>query len=380
MAENEKDPTIGVDEVYSLHLVRELKVVVVQHGGEKFEIPVNSTAKFALVNSGTSTASKFESVDALINAKHLPKVVVVCSDNIYPVGMVALHKDEVLIVREVVKTKLGRKSALRVYSVLSCREFDIPKDCDAVFSTDPEATKLYLSDLLDSGINFLPCSGYIFPDKNSALAALRSSIIRIESQEVHRSVVISLFRNNPNAKRKTDTNFIDIPTTIGIRVSVIETDKSDEVYERIYKQSEDLLTKYNPSKIQACVDAHTDEQYMTQAQLLAEIRREKAKSEMMSSAPQQYQKLLVKATDQSSTYQPWATPAPAPQQYQKLQVKATTGQNSSYQPWTAPATPGTTPGTSPAKEATRKVSGTTMMLLKYMLLGSDMHVYGMQEF
>ena len=308
MAENAKDPTIGVDEVYTLHLVRELKVVVVKHVGDEFEIPVNSTAKFGLVPHG-GTAFLYGTVGDIISAKNSPKVVSVKSNYVHPEGLVSLQKNEVLVIRDVVKSKFGRsKLGLRVYSITSCKELVLPKDCDAQFSTDPEATKLYLTDMLESGIDFIPCSVQMFPGENSALSGLHSSVISIERQEVHRSVVISLFRDNPNAKQKKDTNFIDIPTTIRIRASVIETKKSDEIYEQIFKQSKDLLTCYNPSKIQACVDAHTDDQYMTQAQLLAEIRKEKAKTEMAGAAPQQYQELLAKTIQQDGSYQPWSTP------------------------------------------------------------------------
>ena len=85
-------------------------------------------------------------------------------------------------------------------------------------------------------------------------------------------------------------------------------DLVDEIYERIYKESEHLLADYNPSKIQACVDASTNDEYMTQAQLLAEIGKEKA---AMESAPHQYQKLLTAAVqrDQVPNYESVMVPS-----------------------------------------------------------------------
>ena len=227
MAENARDPTIGVDEVYTLHLVRELKVVVVKHAGDEFEIPVNSTAKFGLVPHG-GAASLYGTVGDMMNAKNSPKVVSVKSNYVHPEGLVSLQKNEVLIIKD---AKFGKsKSGLLVYSITSCKELVLPKDSDAKFSTDPETTKLYLTDMLASGIDFIPCSVQMFPGENSALAGLHSSVISIERQEVRKSVVISLFRDNPNAKQKKDTNFIGIPTTICIRASVTDTKKSDEIY------------------------------------------------------------------------------------------------------------------------------------------------------
>ena len=316
MAENDKDPTLGVDEVYSLHLVREIKVVVMEHGGQEFEIPLNSTAKFGLIPSITSHCKM---VEDLLKLKPLPNVISVVNKYVHPDGNLYLGKNELLLVKEVTKGKLGHgKSGLKVFSLKSHEELILPKDCQAEFSTYPEATKLYLTELIDNNIDFIPCKAKIYPEEMSALAGLKSSTILISKQEVHRSVVISLFRDNPYAKRKKDTCFIDVPTSINIRVSIIRTEKSDEAYERIYKESENLLKEYNPSKIQACVDAHTDNQYMTQAQLLAEIHKEKAKREMVDTAPQHYQQLLFTTKPQESSYQDWTPP---------LQVRSTSPLN-----------------------------------------------------
>ena len=308
MAENEKEPTLGVDEVYSVHLVREIKVVTVKFENDTFKVPVSSAVKFGLVPPDGVVA--YNSVEDILSSSHLPKVVAVGSTYVNEEENFRLRKNEVLLVRGVVKGKFGRgKTGLRVFSISSYSDFILPKSCNANFSTDPLHTRLYLTDLIDNNVDFIPGSARIFPSENSSLAkSLTISNVTIESLEVHRSVIVSLFRDNPSAKSKKETNFIDIPTTININVSVIETDKSDKVYERIYQESEHLLADYNPSKIQACVDASTNDEYMTQAQLLAEIRKEKVAAELASSAPHQYQKLLP-VQKESRSYQPVNFPA-----------------------------------------------------------------------
>lgn len=312
MAENQKDPTIGVDEVYSMHLVKEMKVVSVKHGREKLEIPVNSILKFALVQE--CGYKLYETVEDIMNASVLPKVIgVLHNRSINSDGVLSLscRKKDVLFVKDVVKSTFGRKTGLRVFSIFQSKLIILPKDCDAQFTTDAKATQLYLTDFLDNGFDFIPCSAQIFPSKGSPLAAsLSSNIVTIEKLETHRSVIVSLFRDNPTAKRKKEVSYIAIPTTINIRVSIIETEKSDEIYERIVKESQDLICNYNPSKIQPCVDAHSDEQYMTQAQLLAEIRKERTNKEMTESTyfPPQYQKLLT--APETSTYE-LVSPPPA---------------------------------------------------------------------
>ena len=294
MAENEKDPTLGVDEVYSVHLVREIKVVNVKLENDNYKIPVNSAAKFGLIPPG-DVAATYNSVEEILSAPQLPKVVAVRNKYVNAEENFSLRKSEVLLVRGIVKGKFGRgKVALRVFSTSSYGELVLPKSCNATFTTDPSVTQLYLTDLIDNGVDFIPGSAHIFPSEGSLLAlSLTVGNISIESLEVQRSVIVSLFRDNPTAKRKKETTFIDIPTTIDISVSIVKTDKSDKIYERIYKESEHLLADYNPSKIQACVDASTNDEYITQAQLLAEIRKEKAAMELAKTAPHQYQKLLT---------------------------------------------------------------------------------------
>ena len=309
MAENEMDPTLGVDEVYSVHLVREIKVVNVKLESDKFKIPVSSAAKVGLVPPDGVVV--YKSVEEILSAPNLPKVVAVMNKYINAEESLGLRKDEVLLVRGVVKGKFGRgKTALRVFSISSYGELVLPKNCDANFSTDPSYTQLYLTDLIDNGVDFIPGSAHIYPSENSSLSkSLTITDITIESLEMQRSFIISLFRDNPNAKSKKETNFIDIPTTININVSIIKTDKSDEIYERIYKESKHLLADYNPSKIQACVDASTNDEYKTQAQLLAEIRKEKAAMELANSAPHQYQKLLTVQRDQVTNYESVTVPS-----------------------------------------------------------------------
>ncbi len=332
MAENVKDPTLGVDEIYSVHLVKERKIVVVKRTNGEIDIPINSAAKFGLIHDKENECKDFETVSDVLNSKPIPKVIAVTSLYVSPTQKLALGKNEVLVIKEAVKGKLGRsKAGLRVYSTSSHEEMVLQKECTAKFTTDPSLTKLYLTDLFDHANDFMPCSAKIYPDNDSALTKLfKSETLIIKGEETRRSVIVSLFRYNPGSKRKKETVFIDIPTTININVSIIRTERSDGVYQRIYEESREFLNDYNPSKIHVCVDAQTDDDYMTQAQLLAEIRKEKEKKELVQAAPQQYQSLMVhgKITDQYESIQqlPLATTTHA-------LIKVSTNQLSSHNTW-----------------------------------------------
>ena len=308
MSENVREPTIGVDEIYTLHLVKETRVVSVKSAGVEFEIPVNSSAKFGLIHDKKNHSKVYETVEEILYVKPLPKVIAV--KNVYVDDVFSLTKNEILIVKDVVRARFGRsKISLRVYSLLSRKELILPKDCDAQFTINPYHTQLYLTDLIDNVEDLVPCMARIYPIEGSALSeSITSRTLLLEEKRVHRSTIISLFRDNPTSKRKNDTRFIDIPTTININVSVIKTDCSDGIYQKIYEESQSLLNDYNPSKIQVCVDALTDDHYVTQAQLLAEIRKEKEKKELSKAAPQHYQEILSGNMDPQTSYEP-RTPA-----------------------------------------------------------------------
>lgn len=291
-ADNMKDPTFVVDEIYSVHLVKEMKVVKTNSAAGEFFIPINSVAKFGLIQDEHKDCITYETVDDLLSAKPIPKVVAVKIDYTNPDKKLSLKKDEVLAVKDVIRARIGRgKIMLKAFSFLSQEEVMLPRELQVKFTTDPCYTQLYLTDLVDHIA--MPCVAHYFPISSSSHTSLPSMKITLEGQETCRSVIVSLFRDNPASQKHNATNFIDIPTRININVSIIETSEGDGIYQQIMKESRDLLHDYNPATITACVDSMTDAAYMTQAQLLAEVRREKEKMTLTKSAPQHYQRLLL---------------------------------------------------------------------------------------
>ena len=292
-AANKTRPSIKVDEIYTIHLVREMKILVAQcTSGEQLEFPIHSSAKIGLVPE--DEVRKYRTVEDILNAKQLPKVLAVRYQYVSVDSNISLRKSEVLLVKEVVRGKFGRtKTALRVFSLLSHLEVVLPKDCDAEFITNPECTQVYLTDLLDNDIAFLPCKAYLYPGRGSALSG--SLPITITTPQTRKSMIISLYQDSPNAKPQ-DTVFIDIPATTDASVAIIKTDQSDRIYDRIYEQSQYLLTTCSLSQIQYCVGGPA-----IQASLLAEVREGKATRELASSAPKQYHDFLTSKSWSSSS-------------------------------------------------------------------------------
>lgn len=272
-----RDPlVVATGEVYSVHLVRKMGIVTAQHCGKELKIPINTSAKFGLVNEDEVTL--YETVEEILNGKTLPKMVAVrrrstTSDD-------SLRRNDVLYLKEAVKGKFGRsKVALRVFCLTSHKEIILPKSCDAHFTTDPYHTQFYLSDLTDNNIDYTPCTAHIYPTKGSALTrSLPSTSLTITQQSTRTSLIVSLFDDNqtPTQKQK---NFIDMPTDMNVIVSIVSTEQTDRIHERIREETQYLVADYNLSRLQ-CLDVISRNQYTTESPLLTEVREERSKREM----------------------------------------------------------------------------------------------------
>ena len=98
---------------------------------------MNSATKFGLIYKKDSPV--FKSVEDIINAAVLPKVV--CADATFVGNNEAssVHRYEILAIREVEKaSKLRRRPAsLKVYSITKNMEKVLTKEVFGKFSTDP---------------------------------------------------------------------------------------------------------------------------------------------------------------------------------------------------------------------------------------------------
>lgn len=287
MTAKETGPTIAAGSTYTVHLVRDTRVLVAElNSGAKLEIPINSSIKIGLVPEGDAKLCR--TMADILGSKQLPKVIAVRHRFLSSDKKISLRKNDVLLVKEAVRGILGHtKTALRVFSLSQHQELVLPKDCSAEFITDPKCTQCYATDLLDNDIAFLPCSAYLYP----TAATLPSSRIAISQKGTRKSLIVSNFQDPPNSELHCRV-FIDIPTSANVCVTILTTDLSGRIYDRIYEESQHLLTHYNPSQIWYCVTA-TGTAATAQATLLAEVREGRAMREMVCSAPQQYHKCLT---------------------------------------------------------------------------------------
>lgn len=295
MAENEGDPTIYVDDLYNLHAVKHSEVVtIVDSRRQKYRLPLNSVAKFGLINCDLAAVY---SVNDLHNAETRPPVVVAMSTESN------FKENEILVVDTLRKIGANQITVLKVFSINERKEKYIPnsKDCNVRFSTDPARTKLYLSEIMKHLSHVLPCPAQLFISQDTVKLPkhLTTKQVMIHQQSVETSVIISLHLS------KIEKVYIDIPVSINIDVRVLRPETSNTDYASLYEDSRTLIANYDPTKLQACVNANDDDTYITQAQLLKALRQgyETAGTTIKTSGEEHIYEPLAQITEPLSTYQ-----------------------------------------------------------------------------
>ena len=106
--------------------------------GNKYKVPLNSATKFGIIY-GNGEPKTFNTVDEIMNANPLPKVV--CAEASYVGNNEAssVHRHEILAVKEVDKGGRFRfrSSMLKMFSITKNMDKSLAKDVFGKFSTDP---------------------------------------------------------------------------------------------------------------------------------------------------------------------------------------------------------------------------------------------------
>ena len=291
-AGNMKDPTFVVDEIYSVHLVKKTQVVKTQCDGKEYFIPVNSSAKFGIIQDERNECRQFSSVSELISSKPLPVLAAVLEDYTDNNRAVVLRKNNILALKKETASKSMEKPQIHTYNISNPTNICLRTDMNIQLSTNPTFIQLYLTELMDHVA--LPVHCKIFSDSSSLSSISTASQLQLLAVEAQKSVLVSLFRSNPNSKRKKETTYIEIPTRINISVSIVQEPKEEmQVYQQLMDENRELFHCYNSVKIQPCMDSENDDDYMTQAQLLAEVRKEKEKVNLEKMVPKHYEEILT---------------------------------------------------------------------------------------
>lgn len=242
------------NQVYCVNYVKEMKVFTLKKAETDIELPINSSLKFGLIQDSNNKSLTYRGVEDVLNAKHLPKILAVVQDfkqeeNQEPL----LKQDEVLLVRQAMKNKSSEDIALRVFSLLSHRELVLPKQYQVELTINPASTKVHLSDLLDNNVDFMPCLARCYSSENtssSMMEKLGTGTVAIASLKNHTSVIASLLQDTPTSRYKECNDALEIPKDIGLRVSILKTERSDDIYKRMTKVAKSVLKSQNMRDVQ----------------------------------------------------------------------------------------------------------------------------------
>ena len=115
---NLKDPTFVVDEIFSVHLVKKTQVVKTQCDGKEYFIPVNSSAKFGIIQDERKECKQFSSVGEFISSKPLPALAAVLEDYTDNNGEVVLRKNDIVALKkETTSRKSTGKRQIHAYNI-----------------------------------------------------------------------------------------------------------------------------------------------------------------------------------------------------------------------------------------------------------------------
>ena len=314
-AENDKDPTLDVDDIYNIHLLKRTDLVTIcDVSGEHYKIPLYSSLQFGLIYEQRNEAKVFASVNEIIKATPLPKVVVALGQYDGRSKESSLAPNDLLVIQSVYN-KNGAKnerSSLKAYCVTTNTHKDLQSDCVVRFTTDPRLTKMYLSDLMEfaSNLRLLPCKARLYFDESTVTLPLHLSreVVTIQKKHTNPSFLISLETEKHRQGKQIEVNeLIDIPTNTGICVCVISPRKSMMRYKKLYDDTvRILLQEFNPMEVLACIDAPSDDVYVTQAQLLSQVRsgyETMGHNIVTPTLIEEYQPLLTSTLDSTPQYE-----------------------------------------------------------------------------
>ena len=275
-----EESAIACGEVYNIHFVKHTEVVtMIDYNGNTYNVPLNSAAKFGIIYRSRRNVSQlepewFETAGDIMAASPLPRVV--CAKSSYhgydPISSV--EKNEVLVIQGIDRRKRGL-NLLRVMCVTKQEERMLWKDCIGHFTTDPYCTQMYLPDILNNISSPLPLMANMYMDIGSEHTfpeCLISEAVILSEKATETSLVATLMNDDsdPDDAEVVPSTLVDLPTSLDIEVQIMSLGATEK--DKPPDDMEDLYTRFNPSMLETCLDAASDETYAAQLYLLASIR------------------------------------------------------------------------------------------------------------
>ena len=256
--------------------VKHTKVVtaVIDYNGNTYNVPLNSAVRSGIIYRSRRSVSQlepelFETAGEIMAASPLPRVV--CAKSSYHAydTISSVEKNEVLVFQGIDRRKRGL-NLLRVMCVTKQEERMLGKDCIGHFTTDPYCTPMYLPDILSNVSSPLPLMANMYMgigSEHTFPECLTSEAVILSEKATETSLAATLMNDesDPDDAEVVPSTLADLPTSLDIEVQIMSLGATEKDKPR--DDMEDLYTRFNPSMLETCLDAASDETYVAQLYL-----------------------------------------------------------------------------------------------------------------
>ena len=239
----------------------------------------------------TARQSTFTKVSEIIALPTPPKVFCVLKAFRGDDEKSTLYDNEILVVKQVLKSRLKSKRALKVYSLLAQSEKLLPEDCTGQFTTQPYMVRMHLPEMIEHVIYPFPHRAIIFfgaevyqnPEMEVQVQDLASSVLSKVITMCHCMTETSLIASSLiTNKRKPYSDYdaesadlFDIPVNdenlAGIEVAVL-TPNTEEETEQLYDDTRSIVEKFNSTKVRSCKDTGSEYSFTAQSLFYSAVR------------------------------------------------------------------------------------------------------------
>lgn len=264
--ETDRD-TFSEGDRLNIHFVKQVTVAILETcSGTKVKLPLNSATQFGILynpKSNMKEASEgymFKTVKELLQQQEKPQLV--CATETYKSSNAthAVEKDELLLINEVKHGRFGGQSLLCT-PLGSTKQKRLSENCQGHFTTDPNKLKLFLPEVTKTFE--LPLKAMVFTGHTlNAPPFAMSEIVTISGLEKETTLIATPLLeeysdeqlvNIQNIQRSSMDDdaaiMFDIPIDLDVMEVRIIKPNEDSDFEKLYKDTRDLIETYDPSRL-----------------------------------------------------------------------------------------------------------------------------------
>ena len=217
-----------------LHFLKETDALIAKCGYEMYYVPVCSSyqCNIGLYKDDPLALTDFSSMVKLLSSSALPKVVCIAN------GAEPVKTGELLLVKELNHLrKKDKVDSITCWSITEQKKKCLNKSCTASFNVAPEATKVYLRDIIDHCQ--LPMTVQLYTTGTS------TTMLTINERLFVKSVIAS--------KQKKPDELFEIVASIDMMAKKLEISASDT--KELQKHTTRVYEAFHPSQITTVISS-----------------------------------------------------------------------------------------------------------------------------